>query len=257
MGGVCCRPQKAQRLLDVQRAPSFRRSFASFRRQQANAAKAKRHGQNRRAVKAAAGELHTAACQDDCSMIASWLCSCDPDFRLAVLEYGGLDGWTGLHFASRHGRPRAASLLLDAGASTAAKDDYGKTPIHYAQVYADSDHSAAAHREVLRLLSNPAAATEAADKVRREVGVSVTVPVVVEPVVLAAAVELSDMQTEVVVAQEVAGSVAVAAGHEPKMDEAVVTLTAMPIVTAMALTAAGEASDDDDNDELERQLEER
>lgn len=205
------------------------------------AAKAKLHGQDRKAVKAAAGELHTAASQDDCGMITAWLHNAHLDFRLAVLEYGGLDGWTALHFASRHGRPRAAALLLDADAPAAAKDDYGKTPSHYAHVYADSDHSAAAHREVLWLLSNPAAVTEAASKVREEVGVSV-LPAVVESVLL------SDVQTEVL-----AGSVAVAADQEGNMDEAVVAVT----VSAMPLAAPAAGEEASDEDELERQLEER
>jgi hypothetical protein len=110
------------------------------------------HGKNRKAVKAAAHELHTASRQDNCEFIVGWLRDVHPDFCLAVLEYGGVDGWTALHFASRHGHPRAVALLLEAGASTAAKDDYGNTPSHYAQVYADSDRNAAAHREVLQLL---------------------------------------------------------------------------------------------------------
>lgn len=120
--GICVSKETDGQQTHGDRRPS-RPSF-TFRRRQSKAAKERLRGQNRKAVKAAAGELHTAACQDNCGMIATWLHHVHPDFRLAVLDYGGMDGWTALHFASRHGRPRAAALLLNAGASTAAKDDY-------------------------------------------------------------------------------------------------------------------------------------
>ena len=54
----------------------------------------------------------------------------------AVLAYQGSDGFTALHFAARHGSVATAALLVRNGADAFARDFYGRSPHHYANLCA-------------------------------------------------------------------------------------------------------------------------
>lgn len=83
-------------------------------------------------VQESARELFDAVRRDRLRGIARWLAGTSPNMRSAVLAYGDADGCTALHCASFYGNPRAAALLIDAGAKPSATDDYGRTPCYYA-----------------------------------------------------------------------------------------------------------------------------
>ena len=56
----------------------------------------------------------------------------------AVIEAGGGDNSTALHFAAWKGKEAVAAQLLQAGASVSAVNDYGSTPMHWAAFYGKS-----------------------------------------------------------------------------------------------------------------------
>lgn len=47
-------------------------------------------------------------------------------------DWRGIDGWTPLHGAARHGKERNAAILLEAGANARLTDERGSTPLHLA-----------------------------------------------------------------------------------------------------------------------------
>ncbi len=73
----------------------------------------------------------------------------------ARLEKPAKRGWTPLHFTARYGNAECASVLLAAGASTAAKDIKGSTPLHRAAFSGSI--------EVMELLLDAGADIEAKD----------------------------------------------------------------------------------------------
>jgi ankyrin repeat protein len=70
-----------------------------------------------------------------------------------------IDGLTALHKASMYGQPRAAAMLIEAGADTTVKDERGRDALTLAALNGESGAVRALYRRLSRLPSVSAGAS--------------------------------------------------------------------------------------------------
>jgi ankyrin repeat protein len=81
--------------------------------------------------------LHHAAVGGHPRVVSALLARSDID-----LDASDASGWAPLHYAANAGHSEAATLILDAGANTSAKDEYKRSALHVAVTSTSAQPSA-------------------------------------------------------------------------------------------------------------------